>query len=183
MERRRDPGLVTPMQNSDHDSPRVFLEALRPGQVCRGIVTSVADFGVFVDLGGGVGFITVPNLSWRRIDHPSQVVHVGQEVVGAVLSVDLDREQASFSLKDLQQDPLLDFALTRFGSTVTGSVTKVAPVGAFVQVGEGVEGFLPAAELAGHGNAPEAGDALTVTVTYINVERRQVILSYAGAGR
>ncbi|NUS86100.1 MAG: S1 RNA-binding domain-containing protein [Streptomyces sp.] len=65
------------------------VAALRPGQVCRGVVTSVADFGVFVDLGGGAGFITVPNLSWRRIDHPSQVVHVGQEVVGAVLSVDL----------------------------------------------------------------------------------------------
>ncbi|MGY0057667.1 S1 RNA-binding domain-containing protein [Streptomyces sp. LZ34] len=142
----------------------------------------MADFGVFVDLGGGVGFITVPNLTWRRIDHPSQVAHVGQEVVGAVLSVDLDREQASFSLKDLQRDPLLDFALTRFGSTVTGAVTKAAPVGVFVRLEEGIEGFLPVAEFKGHVSAPEAGDTLTVTVAYINVERRQVILSFAGAG-
>lgn len=169
------------MKNPDNESSRRFLERLRPGQVCRGVVTSVADFGVFVDLGGAVGFITVPNLSWRRIDHPSQVVQEGQEVVGAVLSVDLDREQASFSLKDLQRDPLLDFALTRFGSTVTGTVTNVAPIGLFILLEETIEGFLPLAELEGRGSAPEAGDRLTATVTYINVERRQVILSFSAS--
>ncbi|MFF7654756.1 S1 RNA-binding domain-containing protein [Streptomyces sp. NPDC007983] len=165
------------MPNSEHCSPRAFLEALEIGQVCRGVVKSVADFGVFVDLGGAVGIVTPANLSWKRIDHPSQVTRTGQEVLVTVLSVDVEREQASVSLKELHRDPFLDFTRSRFDSTITGTVTKVAPVGAFMQLEDDIIGFLPVSEYTHCGRSVNVGDTPTVKVTYVNVTRRQVVLS------
>lgn len=156
-----------------------FLRGLRPGQVCAGAVTSVTDFGIFVDLGTASGVVTVANASWRKFNHLSEVAHVGQEAVGVVLSVDLDREQVSLSLKDLQPDPFVEFARTKFGSTVTGPVTKTAPVGIFVGLGDGFVGFLPKAEIDAYGFAPGIGHQLTVNVTYINVADRRIVLSLA----
>lgn len=169
------------MKKFEHGSARALLETLQPGQVCKGVVSSVADFGVFVDLGGAVGIVTVPNLSWRRFDHPSQVAHTGQEVVVTVLSVDLEREQASLSIKELQHDPFIDFVRAQFGSTTCGPVIKVAPIGAFVQLEGECVGLLPISELGGSGHAVEVGDTLSVKITYINMASRQVTLSLSSA--
>ncbi|TXC95026.1 S1 RNA-binding domain-containing protein [Streptomyces sp. ISID311] len=169
------------MKKFEHNSPRALLETLQPGQVCKGVVSSVADFGVFVDLGGAVGIVDVPNLSWRRFDHPSQVAHKGQEVVATVLSVDLEREQASLSIKELQQDPFIDFARSRFGSTTSGPVIKIAPIGAFIQLEDEWVGLLPISELGGSGRTVGVGDTLNVKITYINMANRQVALSLSSA--
>ncbi|MEU0838656.1 S1 RNA-binding domain-containing protein [Streptomyces sp. NPDC005962] len=169
------------MQTPEDDSASAFLSSLQTGQVCRGVVKSVTDFGVFVDLGDAVGIVTVPNLSWKRIDHPSQAANVGQEVIVTVLSVDLDHRQASLSLKELQQDPFLNFARTRFGSTVMGIVTKMTPVGVFTQLEDGILGFFPNSEFTSGRITAQVGDTLTGTITYINVERRQVFLSPSAA--
>src|SRR5205807_1123579 len=104
-----------------------------------GIVT----VGAFVDLGGVDGLVHVSELSWKHIDHPSEVVEVGQEVTVEVLDVDMDRERVSLSLKATQEDPWQQFARThQIGQVVPGKVTKLVPFGAFVRVAEGIEGLV-----------------------------------------
>ncbi|MFI1200620.1 S1 RNA-binding domain-containing protein [Streptomyces sp. NPDC020883] len=169
------------MTEFEHGSSRAFLETLQPGQVCRGVVSSITEFGVFVNLGDAVGIVTVPNLSWRHFDHPSQVAHTGQEVVVTVLSVDLEREQASLSIKELQQDPFIDFVRSRFGSTMSGPVVKVAPIGAFVQLEDEWVGLLPISGLGGSGHTVKVGDTLSVKITDINMPDRRVTLSLSSA--
>ncbi|MFF3337914.1 S1 RNA-binding domain-containing protein [Streptomyces flavidovirens] len=159
------------------DPVRAFLQTLQPGQVRKGVVRSVTNFGVFVDLGGAVGIITVPNLSWGRISHPAEVTEVGKEVVVTVLSVDLERAQSSLSLKELQHDPFLDFARSRLGSIMSGVVTKVSPIGTFLLLEGGVLGFLPISEIVERGLESRIGDNVTVYVSDINIADRRVILS------
>ncbi|MFD8546679.1 S1 RNA-binding domain-containing protein [Streptomyces sp. NPDC059649] len=158
------------------DSRGSLLNPFHVGQVCKGTVRAVTDFGAFVDLDGVTGVVTAPNLSWVSVDHPSQVVRVGQEIVVVVLSIDTEREQVSVSIKDLQQDPLLEFARLQFGSTVSGTVIKVAPIGIFVKLGE-IVGLLPCSEMRGPG-AVEIGDSLSVKVSGINIPMRQVALTH-----
>ncbi|MEU8917062.1 S1 RNA-binding domain-containing protein [Streptomyces nigrescens] len=164
------------MTDAEYNLRHSLLETFQPGQVCRGIVTSVTDFGIFVDLDGAVGIVTVPNLSWRRIDHPSQVAATGQDVTIVVLDIDLERQQISASLKELQHDPFLDFARRRLGVTLSGPVTKASPVGVFIRLEGGVLGLLPISEFE-MGDIPEVDDVLTVKPTYINIVKRQVFLS------
>ncbi|MFE9729180.1 S1 RNA-binding domain-containing protein [Streptomyces sp. NPDC005863] len=169
------------MSSSENASTRAVLESLQPGQVCKGPVSAVTSFGVFVDLGGAVGLITVANLSWQRFEHPSEVARVGDEVVASVLSVDLDREQASLSLKELLPDPLLAFARTRFGEAVVGSVTKTTPIGSFVHLEGDIEGLLPLSAIESSGIKAEVGDSLAVRVDYVNVAMRRITVSLADA--
>ncbi|MFE7129136.1 S1 RNA-binding domain-containing protein [Streptomyces sp. NPDC057617] len=171
--------MASVVAESEDGSAHDLLRSLVPGEVRRGMVTSIADSVVFVDLDGVSGVITAANLSWRSVDHPSQVVQKGKEVVVSVLSVDLDRKQVSLSLKDLQPDPFRDFARTRLGSTLTGRVTKVAPIGAFVLLDNDVVGFLPESEFREkrQGQAARVGEEFTVRICSINVDRRQVIVS------
>ncbi|MGW6908435.1 S1 RNA-binding domain-containing protein [Streptomyces sp. NPDC054940] len=112
------------------------------GQVVRGVVSSIQNFGVFVDLDGTEGFITSPELSRRHVDFPSEVVHVGQEVVAEVLAFELFRPQVRLSLAALEPDPLREFARHGLGRVVRGSVTEVVPFGVLVRVAEGVEGLV-----------------------------------------
>ncbi|MEU5955402.1 S1 RNA-binding domain-containing protein [Streptomyces sp. NPDC047525] len=165
------------MSSGEDKSAREFLESLHQGQVCRGPVSAVTDFGVFVDLGVTKGIITVPNLSWRHFSHPSEVVGVGDEVTVCVLSVDLDREQASLSLKELQPDPFLDFARTRFSRNIAGTVAKIAPIGIFVQLEGDIEGLLPASEFEAQRKEMEIGAPLTVRVDYVNTATRRIMVS------
>ncbi len=156
-----------------------FPDDLERGQVRRGVVSSVARFGAFVDLGGFDGMISVINLSWTRFDHPAEIVRVGQEVVVTVLHVDSERGQVALSLKSLQPDPFLEFARTRLGSVLRGRVTKAVPIGVFVGVSGGVEGLLPLSELTGGGRhalgeTPGVGDELVVEVADVNVDGRRV---------
>jgi small subunit ribosomal protein S1 len=160
-----------------------FLADLKPGEVRHGVVSSVVNFGAFVDLGGMDGLIHVSELSWKHVDHPSSVVAVGDEVDVRVLDVDLDRERISLSLKATQVDPWQEFANAhRVGELVYGRVTKLVPFGAFVQVGEGIEGLVHISEMAAHHvDLPEQvvtpGEELWVKIIDIDLQRRRISLS------
>ena len=160
-----------------------FLNQLQKGQVRKGVVSSIVNFGAFVDLGGVDGLVHVSELSWKHIDHPSEVVEVGNEVTVEVLDVDLDRERVSLSLKATQEDPWRQFARTHaIGQIVPGKVTKLVPFGAFVRVEEGIEGLVHISELAErHVEVPDqvvaVGDDAMVKVIDIDLERRRISLS------
>ena len=160
-----------------------FLQTLQKGQVRTGVVSSIVNFGAFVDLGGVDGLVHVSELSWKHIDHPSEVVEVGQEVTVEVLEVDFDRERVSLSLKKTQEDPWQAFARTHaIGQVVPGKVTKLVPFGAFVRVEDGIEGLVHISELAQrHVEVPEqvakVGDEVFVKVIDIDLERRRISLS------
>nr|WP_313313289.1 30S ribosomal protein S1 [Dietzia maris] len=160
-----------------------FLHQLQKGQVRKGVVSSIVNFGAFVDLGGVDGLVHVSELSWKHIDHPSEVVEVGQEVTVEVLDVDLDRERVSLSLKATQEDPWRHFARTHaIGQIVPGKVTKLVPFGAFVRVGEGIEGLVHISELAErHVEVPDqvvtVNDDAMVKVIDIDLDRRRISLS------
>ena len=160
-----------------------FLHQLQKGQVRKGVVSSIVNFGAFVDLGGVDGLVHVSELSWKHIDHPSEVVTVGDEVTVEVLDVDLDRERVSLSLKATQEDPWRVFARTHaVGQIVPGKVTKLVPFGAFVRVEEGIEGLVHISELAQrHVEVPDqvvnVGEEIMVKVIDIDLERRRISLS------
>ena len=160
-----------------------FLHQLQKGQVRKGVVSSIVNFGAFVDLGGVDGLVHVSELSWKHIDHPSEVVTVGEEVTVEVLDVDLDRERVSLSLKATQEDPWRIFARTHaVGQIVPGKVTKLVPFGAFVRVEEGIEGLVHISELAQrHVEVPDqvvnVGEEIMVKVIDIDLERRRISLS------
>ena len=160
-----------------------FLHQLQKGQVRKGVVSSIVNFGAFVDLGGVDGLVHVSELSWKHIDHPSEVVAVGDEVTVEVLDVDLDRERVSLSLKATQEDPWQLFARTHaLGQVVPGKVTKLVPFGAFVRVEDGIEGLVHISELASrHIDTAEqvvsVNDELFVKVIDIDLERRRISLS------
>ena len=160
-----------------------FLTELQKGQIRSGVVSSIVNFGAFVDLGGVDGLVHVSELSWKHIDHPSEVVEVGQEVTVEVLDVDMDRERVSLSLKATQEDPWQHFARTHaISQVVPGKVTKLVPFGAFVRVEEGIEGLVHISELAErHIELPEqivqVNDDIFVKVIDIDLERRRISLS------
>jgi small subunit ribosomal protein S1 len=171
------------LEQTQSEVRSTFLATLQKGQVRSGVVSSIVNFGAFVDLGGVDGLVHVSELSWKHIDHPSEVVEVGQEVTVEVLDVDLDRERVSLSLKATQEDPWQQFARThQIAQVVPGKVTKLVPFGAFVRVDEGIEGLVHISELAErHVEIPEqvvnVGDELLVKVIDIDLERRRISLS------
>ncbi|MEO6204570.1 MAG: 30S ribosomal protein S1 [Mycobacteriales bacterium] len=171
------------LEQTQSEVRSTFLSTLQKSQVRSGVVSSIVNFGAFVDLGGVDGLVHVSELSWKHIDHPSEVVEVGQEVTVEVLDVDLDRERVSLSLKATQEDPWQQFARThQINQVVPGKVTKLVPFGAFVRVDEGIEGLVHISELAErHVEIPEqvvnVGDELLVKVIDIDLERRRISLS------
>src|SRR5688572_110401 len=171
------------LEQTQSEVRQTFLTTLQKGQVRSGTVSSVVSFGAFVDLGGVDGLVHVSELSWKHIDHPSEVVEVGQEVTVEVLDVDMDRERVSLSLKATQEDPWQQFARThQIGQVVPGKVTKLVPFGSFVRVDEGIEGLVHISELAErHVEIPEqvvqVGDEIFVKVIDIDLERRRISLS------
>ncbi|MSV68479.1 MAG: 30S ribosomal protein S1 [Actinobacteria bacterium] len=173
-------GFLEENQREQRDD---FLTNLKPGEIREGVVSSVVNFGAFVDLGGMDGLVHVSELSWKHVDHPSSVVTVGDEVTVQVLEVDLSRERISLSLKACQQDPWQEFASGhQVGELVYGRVTKLVPFGAFVQVGEGIEGLVHISEMAVHHvEAPEqvvnGGEELWVKIIDVDLERRRISLS------
>ena len=171
------------LEHSQSESRSTFLTNLTKGQIRKGVVSSIVNFGAFVDLGGVDGLVHVSELSWKHIDHPNEVVEVGMEVTVEVLEVDMDRERVSLSLKSTQEDPWQHFARThQLGQIVPGNVTKLVPFGAFVRVQEGIEGLVHISELAErHVEIPEqvvqVNDEVMVKVIDIDLERRRVSLS------
>ena len=171
------------LEQTQSEVRQTFLTQLQKGQIRKGVVSSIVNFGAFVDLGGVDGLVHVSELSWKHIDHPNEVVEVGMPVTVEVLEVDMDRERVSLSLKATQEDPWQTFArLHQIGQIVPGKVTKLVPFGAFVRVGDGIEGLVHVSELAErHVEIPEqvvsVGDEVMVKVIDIDLERRRVSLS------
>lgn len=167
------------------DRDWAFLKTLRRGQVVTGTVTSIASFGVtFVDIGGFTAMINIPELSWRQINHPSDVVSVGQEITAEVLDVDMIRERVPLSLRAVQEDPW-PRVTQRIGQVVTGPVTKIVPFGVFVRIEDGEDGFqglVHTSELdEPSGDVVEVGDALTVKIIDVDLARRRIALSHVQA--
>jgi small subunit ribosomal protein S1 len=171
------------LEETQREQREDFLANLKPGEVRKGVVSSVVNFGAFVDLGGMDGLIHVSELSWKHVDHPGSVVAVGDEVEVQVLDVDLSRERISLSLKATQQDPWQEFATShRVGELVYGRVTKLVPFGAFVQVGDGIEGLVHISEMSAHHvDLPEQvvtpGEELWVKIIDLDLQRRRISLS------
>ncbi len=164
-----------------------LLETLKEGAIVKGIVKNITDYGAFVDLGGIDGLIHISELSWNHVNHPSEVVKVGQEVEVEVLDVDLNRERISLGLKQTTEDPWR--ALVKkypVGAIVEGTVTKLVPFGAFVDLGEGIEGLVHISEMANkHVDQPSqvthVGDKVQVKVMEIDLDRRRISLSMKSA--
>src|SRR6187399_635128 len=171
------------LEQTQSEVRSTFLQTLQKGQVRSGVVSSIVNFGAFVDLGGVDGLVHVSELSWKHIDHPSEVVEVGQEVTVEVLDVDLERERVSLSLKATQEDPWREFERRyQAGEVIPGKVTKLVPFGAFVRVDDGIEGLVHISELAErHVEIPEqvvqVNDDIFVKVIDIDLERRRISLS------
>ncbi len=171
------------LEEEQAEQRQAFLTDLKEGDVRPGVVSSVVNFGAFVDLGGMDGLVHVSELSWRHVNHPGEIVTVGDQVKVKVLEVDYDRERISLSIRQTAEDPWDMFARgTDVGSVVPGKVTKTVPFGAFVSVGEGVEGLVHVSEIAMHHvESPELelslGQEVTVKVTEIDADRRRVSLS------
>jgi len=171
------------LEETQKEQREDFLANLKPGEVRKGVVSSVVNFGAFVDLGGMDGLVHVSELSWKHVDHPGSVVQVGDEIEVQVLEVDLDRERISLSLKATQQDPWQEFASNhRVGELVYGRVTKLVPFGAFVQVGDGIEGLVHISEMSAHHvDLPEQvvtpGEELWVKIIDLDLQRRRISLS------
>ncbi|MFI6006923.1 S1 RNA-binding domain-containing protein [Streptomyces sp. NPDC051366] len=168
-----------------------FLKTLRAGEIVSGQIGSIERFGVFVALDDGpdhpvfpgVGFITIPELSWRHVETASDVVQVGHRVSCEFLQFDTTNGEARLSLRATQPDPFQTFAeITTVGQTLQGRVTKLVPFGVFVQVTPDIEGLVHLQELTWTPvETPEAvvqvGDEITVVVTEIDRERRRLALS------
>ena len=160
-----------------------FMDNLHEGEIREGTVSSVVNFGAFVDLGGMDGLVHVSELSWQHVNHPSELVKVGDKVTVKVLEVDRDRERISLSIRQTAEDPWETFASAHeVGDVVEGTVTKTVPFGAFVSVAEGVEGLVHVSEIAMHRvESPELelsiGQKVQVKITEKEDERRRISLS------
>lgn len=171
------------LEETQKETRDQFLTNLKVGEVREGTVSSVVSFGAFVDLGGMDGLIHVSELSWKHVDHPGSVVTVGDKVKVQVLDVDMSRERISLSLKATQADPWQEFAETHeVGQLVYGRVTKLVQFGAFVQVGDGIEGLVHISEMSAHHvDSPEQvvtpGEELWVKIIDLDLARRRISLS------
>jgi len=171
------------LEESQAEQRQDFLTSLAKGERRKGVVSSIVNFGAFVDLGGVDGLVHVSELSWKHVDHPSEVVEVGAEVEVEVLDVDLDRERVSLSLKATQEDPWRQFARGHaMGDVIEGRVTKLVPFGAFVEVDDAIEGLVHISELADHHveraeDEVAVHDKVEVKIIDIDLDRRRISLS------
>ena len=177
------------LEESQAEQRQEFLTSLEKGEIRTGTVSSIVNFGAFVDLGGVDGLVHVSELSWKHVDHPSEVVEVGQEVQVEVLDVDLERERVSLSLKATQEDPWRQFARSHeVGDVIEGRVTKLVPFGAFVEVDDAIEGLVHISELAEHHvekaeDEVSVHDRVPVKIIDIDLDRRRISLSRKQAVR
>jgi small subunit ribosomal protein S1 len=171
------------LEEEQAEQRQAFLDDLAPDEIRTGVVSSVVNFGAFVDLGGMDGLVHVSELSWQHVSHPSEIVSVGEEVTVKVLEVDYERERISLSIRQTREDPWESFADAHgVGDVVDGAVTKTVPFGAFVSVTDGVEGLVHVSEIAiHHVESPElelsVGQSVKVKITEIDADRRRISLS------
>jgi small subunit ribosomal protein S1 len=160
-----------------------ILDRLQPGLVVDGQISNIVDFGAFVDLDGIDGLIHISELSWSHVNHPSEILTIGDTVKVKVLDIDRDRQRISLGLKQTQEDPWQRIVDTyNVGDELEGKVTKVVTFGAFVEILDGVEGLVHISELAAHHvESPREivhpGDEIRVKILEIDSERRRLSLS------
>jgi small subunit ribosomal protein S1 len=171
------------LEDERKEMRQAILDRLQPGQDVEGVISNIVDFGAFVDLEGMDGLIHISELSWSHVNHPSEVLEIGQKVNVRVLDIDRDRQRISLGLKQTQSDPWQQVLESyRQGDVVEGRVTKVVTFGAFVEILPGVEGLVHISELAQHHveNPREVvsqGDAVNVLILEVDAERRRLSLS------
>jgi small subunit ribosomal protein S1 len=171
------------LEEEQAEHRQAFLDDLGEGDIRDGTVSSVVNFGAFVDLGGMDGLVHVSELSWQHVSHPSEVVKVGDKVKVKVLEVDRDRERISLSIRQTLENPWDTFTRdNQVGDIVEGVVTKTVPFGAFVSIAEGVEGLVHVSEIAIHRvESPELelsiGQVVKAKITEKEDERRRISLS------
>ncbi len=165
------------------EEKKQLLEQLEKGQTIKGTVSSIVSFGAFVDIGGLDGLVHISELSWGHVEHPSEVLAVGDEVSVQILDIEQERNRISLGLKQCQPDPWKE-TVKRFkpGEIVEGTVTKLVPFGAFVSVADGVEGLIHISELAENrvefpGDVVEIGQTVTVKVVDVELDRHRLSLS------
>src|SRR3979411_1800661 len=160
-----------------------ILDRLQPSQVVEGKISNIVDFGPFVDLDGIDGLIHISELSWSHVNHPSEILSIGDTVSVKVLDIDRDRQRISLGLKQTQEDPWQRVVDTyNVGDELEGKVTKVVTFGAFVEILDGVEGLVHISELASHHvenprEIIDPGDKVRVKILEIDSERRRLSLS------
>lgn len=160
-----------------------LLSRLHKGDVVRGVVSSIAPFGAFVDLGGADGLIHLSELAWHRVEHPSEVLKVGQQVEVYVMNVDEDRKRIALSLRRLTPEPwsvVSDHYAV--GQVVSATITKLTNFGAFARIDDDIEGLIHISELTNYRiNHPkevvQEGDEVRVRIIRIDPERKRVALS------
>src|ERR671914_746550 len=171
------------LEDERKEMRQAILDRLNPGDVVDGQISNIVDFGAFVDLDGMDGLIHISELSWSHVNHPSEVLEIGQTVKVKVLDIDRDRQRISLGLKQTQADPwqqVLDSYSE--GDVVEGRVAKVVTFGAFVEILPGVEGLVHISELARHHveNPREVvsqGQAVNVKILEVDGDRRRLSLS------
>ena len=160
-----------------------LLESLQEGQVVKGIVKNLTDYGAFLDLGGIDGLLHITDMAWKRVKHPSEVVNIGEEIDVKVLKFDRERNRVSLGLKQLGEDPWVD--LTRRypeGSRLFGKVTNITDYGCFVEIEDGVEGLVHVSEMdwtnknVNPAKVVQVGDETEVMILDIDEERRRISL-------
>jgi small subunit ribosomal protein S1 len=160
-----------------------ILDRLQPAQVVEGTISNIVDFGAFVDLDGIDGLIHISELSWSHVNHPSEILSIGDTVSVKVLDIDRQRQRISLGLKQTQEDPWQRVVDTyNIGDELEGTVTKVVTFGAFVEILDGVEGLVHISELAQHHvenprEIIQPGDPVRVKILEIDSERRRLSLS------
>ncbi len=160
-----------------------ILERLQPGLIVEGQISNIVDFGAFVDLDGIDGLIHISELSWSHVNHPSEILEIGQTVQVKVLDIDRERQRISLGLKQTQEDPWQRVVDTyHVGDELEGTVTKVVTFGAFVEILDGVEGLVHISELAPHHvenprEIVQPGDDVRVKILEIDSDRRRLSLS------
>jgi len=140
-----------------------FMGSKKPGDTVKGVVKNITDFGAFVDLDGMDGLLHITDITWGRLNHPSEVLKVGQEIDVVVLEINKDKERVSLGLKQTQKNPW-DKIEERFavGAKVKGKVTNLMPYGAFIELEEGVEGLIHVSELSWTKRIARPSDVLTM---------------------
>jgi small subunit ribosomal protein S1 len=168
---------------SHSSSPSAILHSLQPGDVCQGVVTNLTTFGAFVDLGGVEGLLHISEISWERVRHPGDVLHIGQHIEVQVMGVNPDEGRVALSLKRLRPDPWTQVEARYWaGQLVEGTVTNVVSFGAFVRLEEGLEGLIHISELAEGSfmhprNVVREGDVIQARVLNIDTANHRMGLS------
>jgi small subunit ribosomal protein S1 len=171
------------LEDERKEMRQAILDRLNPGDVVEGHISNIVDFGAFVDLDGMDGLIHISELSWSHVNHPSEVLEIGQAVKVKVLDIDRERQRISLGLKQTQSDPWQQVLETYGeGDVAEGKVTKVVTFGAFVEILPGVEGLVHISELAQHHveNPREVvsqGDRVRVQILEMDADRRRLSLS------